>query len=101
MAIYFLTCADDWEGDRILKALLKKRLIVCGKKMPVSSIFLWKGKINEANECQLVMESIAENFDKINAAVSKLTSYETPTLFSIPVSKTTKGVESWLKKELS
>jgi len=100
MAIYYLTCANNREADRISKVLLEKKLIACVKKLPVSSIFRWKGKIDNAKEIIVMLESIEENFDKINAVVKKLTSYETPMLFSIPVLKTTKGVEKWLKEEL-
>lgn len=100
MAIYYLTCTNNREADKISKALWKKRLIACAKKLPVSSMFRWKGKIDNTKEILVMLESIEENFDKINAVVNKLTSYETPMLFSIPVSKTTKEVEKWLKEEL-
>ncbi len=100
MAIFYLTCANDREADKISKALLGKRLVVCVKKLPVSSRFWWKEKIDNAKEVLVMYESVEENFDKIDAVVKKLSSYETYVLFSIPVSKTTKEVEDWLKKEL-
>lgn len=100
MAVYFLTCADDAEADRISKVLLKKRLIACAKKLPVFSSFLWKEKIDNAEEVLLMLESVEENFNKIHGEVKKLHSYETFVLFSLPVGQTTKGVEIWLKKEL-
>lgn len=100
MAIYYLTCANNREADKISKALLEKRLVACAKKLPVSSIFRWKGKIDNVKEIVVMLESIEENFEKINAVVKKLSSYKTYILFSIPVTKTTKRVERWLKKEL-
>lgn len=100
MAIYYLTCANNREADKISKALLEKRLIACAKKLPVSSSFLWKGKIDNAKEVLLMLESVEENFGKINTIVKKLSSYKTYVLFSVPVLKTTKGVEKWLKKEI-
>ena len=63
-------------------------------------MFRWKGKIDNAKEIIVILESKQDYFDKINAIVKKLSSYETYMLFSIPVSKTTKRVEDWLKKEL-
>jgi len=100
MAIYYLTCTNNREADKISKVLLEKRLITCAKKLPVSSMFRWKGKIDNAKEFVVILESIEENFDKINAEVKKLSSYETYVLYSVPVNKTTKGVGDWLKKEL-
>jgi len=100
MAIYYLTCTNNREANKISKTLLEKRLVACAKKLPVSSMYRWKGKIDNAKEIVVILESVEENFDKINAEVKKLSSYETPMLFSIPVSKTTKEVGDWLRKEL-
>ena len=100
MAIYFLTCKDNFEAEKISKVLLKKHLIACVKMFPVESNFWWKNHIDKAREVVVMFESIEENFDKIEKQVKKLSSYETYILFSIPVSKTTKGVGKWLKKEL-
>lgn len=100
MAIYFLTCQDEFEAEKISKVLLEKRLIVCAKKFQIESSFWWKNNINSAQEIVVMLESIEENFGKINKEVKKLSGYETYILFSIPVSKTTKEVGNWLKKEL-
>jgi periplasmic divalent cation tolerance protein len=95
MAIYYLTCANDWEADKIAKALLTKKLVACAKQMPVSSSSWWKGKLTEDKEILLVMESIEENFIKIEKEVRKLHSHETFVLYST-FAKTTKKVEEWI-----
>ena len=100
MVIYYLTCTDNWQADKIAKTLLTKKLIVCAKQLPVFSSSLWKGKITEENEILLIMESVEENFAKIEKEIRKLHSHETFVLYSTPV-KTTNEVEEWIKKELS
>ncbi len=99
MAIFCLTCANSKEADKISKALLEKKLVVCSKRFPVSSIYRWKGKINSSKEVMVLYESVEENFDKVEEEVRKLHSYETFVLFSLPVNKTTKSVKDWLKEE--
>lgn len=96
----FLTCKDDEEADKISKILLEKRLIVCAKKTPVSSSYLWKGKVESSNEILLIMDSLLENFDRINEELKAIHSYETFNLMSVNVNKTTSEVESWIKEEL-
>ncbi len=100
MCLLFLTCASDKEAEKIAKTLLAKKLVVCTKRFPVTSSYLWKGKIASNNEVMLVMESIEENFPKIEKEVAKIHSYETFVLLSSPVTKTTKKVEHWIKQEL-
>lgn len=100
MSVFFLTCGDDKEADKISQVLLDKRLIACAKKLPVSSSFWWKGKTDNAKEVLVLLESVEKNFKKVEEEVRKLHSYETFVLFSMPIGQTTKDVESWLGKEL-
>lgn len=101
ICILFLTCANSKEADKISKTLLEKKLIICAKKVPVTSSFLWKGKIGNANEVLLIMDSIEENFKKIKKEIVKLHSYESFVLFSSLVSQTTKEVRDWIEQELA
>jgi periplasmic divalent cation tolerance protein len=99
MAIYYLTCVNDWEADKISRVLLAQKLVVCTKQTPVLSNSWWKGKLAEEKEVLLTMESVEENFEKIEKEIKKLHSHETFVLYSIPA-KTTKKVEEWIKEEL-
>lgn len=98
--LLFLTCANSEEANKISKVLLEQKLVVCIKKTPVSSSFLWKGKIENSDEVLLIMDSIEENFEQINQEVKKLHSYETFVLTSLPVNQTTKEVQDWATEEL-
>ncbi len=100
MNVLLLTCANQEEADKIANILLEKKLILCVKKTPVSSSFLWEHKIQSSNEILLIMDSIAENFEKINFEVKKLHNYKTFVLTAVLVDQTTKEVEDWAKKEL-
>jgi len=99
-SLLFLTCANDKEAEKIARTLLAKKLVICTKRFPVSSSYLWKGKTNSANEVMLVMESIEKNFPKIEKEVAKIHSYKTFVLLSSPVTKTTQKVKTWIKQEL-
>ena len=98
--LLFLTCANQFEADKISQALLEKHLVVCVKKTPVNSDFLWQGKIDHGSEILLIMDSKEELFTEVEKEVRRLHSYDLPALVSIPVSKTTAGVTKWMQKEL-
>lgn len=95
-----LTCADDKEAEKISQALLKKHLVVCIKKTKVSSSFLWKGKIDKADEILLIMESVEEKFEEIEKEIRRLHSYKTFVLMAVPVVKVSSGIEKWMKSEI-
>ncbi|MBI3620441.1 divalent-cation tolerance protein CutA [Candidatus Roizmanbacteria bacterium] len=101
ICILFLTCANDKEAEKISKSLLEKRLVFCIKKSSVFSSFLWKGKIDQASEVLLIMDSLEGNFEKVENEVARLHSYETFVLLSTSVSQTTTGVKDWIKNEFT
>ena len=98
--LLFLTCANQREARVISTALLKERLIVCAKTVPVASTFRWKGKIEEAKEVLLLMETVEEKFSKIEREVRRLHSYEQFVLLSVPIGGASKGVTRWIEGEL-
>lgn len=101
MTILYLVCSTENEADKITKALLEKRLIACAKKLPVKSIFRWKGKLNKADEILLLLETEDRFFDTIEDEVRKLHSHKVFILASIPVGKISAGVAEWFKEELA
>jgi len=100
MAILYLTCANTGEADKISDVLLEKKLIVCAKKVPVSSKFFWKDKIENEEEIVLLLETKEELFDEIEREVRRLHSHKTFVLLSIPINRAAKGVEDWMREGL-
>lgn len=98
--ILFLTCANEEEAEKISDVLLKKKLVVCIKKTKVKSRFLFKNKIDNADEILLIMDSIEDKFDQIEKEVRKIHSYETFVLLATSVIKSSKGIKEWIKEEL-
>lgn len=96
----FLTCADREEAEKIADVLLEQHLVACVKFEPVHSKFWWQSKLEEADEVKISMLSVAENFDRIEAEVAKLHSYETFVLEMLPVSRVSKDAGRWLADQL-
>lgn len=101
MVIYYLTCADEAEANKISQALLENKLIACARQSKVNSSYWWDGKINHDDEVLLMMESLEEKFTEIEAVVAKIHSYDEFVLTAIPVLKASTGVEAWLESTLN
>lgn len=95
-----LTCGSWQEAQKIADDLLEKRLVACVEFMEIKSRYLWHGKRDEAHEIKLIMETLADNFAKVEAAIRKLHSYETFVLQMIPITKLSKGAAEWLNQEV-
>lgn len=93
-----LTCGSWQEAQAITDVLLEKRLVACVEFVEVKSRYRWKGNVEEADEIKLVMETIAGNFDKVEAEVRKLHSYDTFVLQQIPVVRVSKQAEKMVDR---
>ncbi len=95
--LLFLSCKNIVEANKISGQLLKEKLIVCAKKISINSSYLWKNKIESSKEVLLIMDSIEENFKKINQEVKKLHSYKTYTLLMTKINKINDKALRWLR----
>lgn len=94
-----LTCKDRAEAEKIADCLLKQKLIACAKFLSIDSRYNWEGKIVESQEVMVLMESLAGNFEKIEAEITKLHSYDIFVLKSLPITIISKKAAEWLEKE--
>ena len=94
-----LTCGSWQEAQRIADALLVKHLVACVEMLEVKSKYHWQGKIEQADEVKLIMETVADNFDKIEAEVKKLHSYDTFVLQQLPVPRVSAQAAEWWAQE--
>lgn len=95
----WLTCEDKAEANKIARSLLEKHLIACARQVPVTSDYLWEGKIDHSEEIMIMMESRLSLFDKVEREVSKLHSYDSFVLEAAPVSRISRKAASWLGLE--
>ena len=95
-----LTCGSWQQAQIIVDRLLATRLIACAEFIEIKSKFWWKDKITEGNEIKLIMKSHASLFDKVEAEIAKLHSYETFVLQSVPVVALSGAAQQWIDKEI-
>lgn len=100
MIILHLTCANEKEAKAIGTALLEQKLVACVRRSQVNSAYWWNGKIHNDDEILLMMESLEEKFDAVEAVVTELHSYDEYVLTAVPVARTTTGVLRWLDETL-
>lgn len=96
----FLTCGSWQEAQKIADALLAQKLVACVEFMEVKSKYWWKRQLEEAKEVKLIMQTVDTLFDKIEAEVKKLHSYDTFVLHAVPLTKTSKEATKWLEQEV-
>lgn len=92
-----LTCGSWQEAQRIADKLLEQKLVACVEFIEIKSKHWWQGHLNEANEIKLIMQSAEHLFDRVEAEVKQLHSYETFVLQQIPLTNISSAAKLWLE----
>ncbi|MCX5849684.1 MAG: divalent-cation tolerance protein CutA [Deltaproteobacteria bacterium] len=96
------TTETKQQAQKIAQYLVETKLAACVQITgPIESIYRWKGKVETANEWLCLIKTREDLFDKVEAAIKKLHSYETPEIITVPIVKGSKEYLNWLDSELT
>lgn len=85
------------QAQKIAQYLVEMRLAACVQITgSITSIYRWKGKVETANEWLCLIKTREELFEKVEAAIKKMHSYETPEIIAVPIIKGSKEYLIWL-----
>ena len=95
------TCATREEAEKLARVLLDARLAACVNVIPgIRSYYRWKGAIESADECLLVVKSARDLIGPIGALLEKEHSYEVPEMLALPVVEGAANYLNWLLANL-
>ena len=97
--LFYMTCKNKIEANKIAYDLVKKDLVACTNIIPsVKSYFKWdKKKINIIKESILIGKTVKKNMNKIITHVKKISSYECPFIVFVDIKNGNKDFLSWIK----
>ena len=95
------TCASEADAERIARALVDARLAACVTVAPgARSFYPWKGAVEDAAECLLIIKSSRPLFEALRAALEKAHPYEVPELIALPIVEGAPNYLNWLSENL-
>lgn len=93
-SIVYVTAGDIGEAKKIGRKLVEECLVACVNIFPITSIFRWKGNIDEANEFAVVLKTRSDTVKKIETMIKEIHSYDVPCIVSFDIDE---GSEEYLK----
>lgn len=84
--ILLSTIDDESQARRLAARLVEERLAACVNIVPkVTSVYKWKGKLEEASELLLVIKTRSELADGLTARLAELHPYDVPECIALEV----------------
>ena len=95
------TCASEQEGEKLARLLVDGRMAACVNVLPrMRSVYRWKGNVESADECLLLVKSSRELFDSVKAVLATAHSYEVPEVVALPIVDGSETYLNWLEATL-
>jgi periplasmic divalent cation tolerance protein len=97
--LFYVTCKNKVEANKIAYALVKKDLVACANIIPnIKSYFKWNNKkVNIIKESVLIGKTVKKNINKIILYVKKISSYDCPCVVFVDIKEGNKDFLSWIK----
>lgn len=98
--VVFITAASYEEAHKISEALVGQKKAACVNIVPkVKSLFIWKDKLEESEECLLIVKTRAKLFRDVVTLVKWLHGYEVPEIIALPIIEGNPDYLEWIDKE--
>jgi periplasmic divalent cation tolerance protein len=86
---------------KIARALVEERLAACVNVVPgITSIYRWKGVVEQEPELLLVIKTLAERVDALKARLLELHPYELPEVVVIPIGGGHGAYLEWIAQQV-
>lgn len=97
--VIFCTAGSREEGEKIARRLVEGRLAACVNIVPgVTSIFTWKGAVDQAEECLLIIKTRGELIPQLISRIKSLHSYDVPEIIALPITDGNTAYLDWISE---
>ena len=95
--VVITTVGTEEQANLLAEELVERRNSCCVNILPVHrSVYRWKGQICDDSEYMLVIKTLEEHFDKVEATILELHSYELPEILAFNIAKGEAAFLSWI-----
>ena len=96
--IQITTTIDTEElAMQIAEKLVEKKIAACVQVSgPITSIYEWKGKIENAKEWYCVIKTRKNLYQKVEEAIKAIHPYEVPEIIALPILEGNKDYLDWI-----
>jgi periplasmic divalent cation tolerance protein len=95
--VVITTVGTEEQANLLAEELVTLRRACCVNIIPVHrSVYRWKGKVCDDSEYLLLIKTIEEEYDAVEATIQELHSYELPEILAFDIARGEAAFLSWI-----
>lgn len=96
--LVLVTYPVDRDPLVMARTLVEEHLVACVNVLsPMRSVYRWEGKVEEADEHQLVMKTTSERVEALKARLASLHPYDVPEILVLRIADGGDAYLNWLR----
>jgi periplasmic divalent cation tolerance protein len=101
--VVLVMCPNAAEARKLARRAVEKRLAACGNVFTAgaTSIYRWKGKIEQTNEVLLMLKTTRATFPALEFDLRAHHSYDVPEIIALPAAEALPLYETWVSKNVA
>ncbi|MFN3325727.1 MAG: divalent-cation tolerance protein CutA [Bryobacteraceae bacterium] len=100
--VVLTACETAEQAESVASHLVESRLAACvNVSSPVKSIYRWQGKVESADEWLLTIKTRRALFPRVQEAIRKIHSYQTPEVIALPIVDGSDDYLEWIDREVT
>ena len=97
MIIVMTTVSTASDAETLAEAIVNAKLAACLQILPpMTSVYVWKGKVQKESEHLLLIKTLPEKWDELTAFITANHSYEVPEIVAVDAENVAKPYRAWL-----
>lgn len=102
MIIVFTTLSKIDEANDLAEKLVEQKLAACVQILPpMTSVYVWEGKVQKESEHLLLIKTLPEKYDQLERYITENHSYDVPEIVAIDSAKVSPAYLKWLGDSLN
>jgi periplasmic divalent cation tolerance protein len=102
LVVVLTTLGADADAAAIARTLVEERLVACVNVLPpMTSLYRWKGRVEEDREQQLVMKTSRAAVPALQTRLGALHPYELPEFIVIEAADASRAYRGWVEESVA
>jgi periplasmic divalent cation tolerance protein len=98
--LIFTNLPDLSTAQTLAHALVENRLAACVNILPaVESVYRWQGAVEQASEVTLLIKTVQERYDELEATIRAAHPHQVPEIIAVPIAAGLPAYLDWLGME--